>query len=67
MIEELLNRLESYELTTYEAISEEYKRELKVLQNHMSKMNSNQLKRTKSLMYKYLEVLSNSYGNKMGR
>ena len=65
MIEELLNRLENYELTTYEEISEEYKSELKELQNHMSMMNSNQLKRTKSLIYKYLELLSDSFSKKM--
>lgn len=65
MIEELLNRLENYELTTYEEISEEYKSELKELQNRMSMMNSEQLKRTKSLIYKYLELLSNSFSKKM--
>ena len=65
MIEELLNELESYELTTYEEISEEYKSELKELQNRMSMMNSEQLKRTKSLIYKYLELLSNSFSKKM--
>lgn len=67
MIEELLNRLESYELTTYEAIPEEYKNGLKELQSNISKMNNEQLKRMKSLMYKSLEALSNSYGNKMSR
>lgn len=65
MIEELLNRLESYELTTYEAIPEEYKNGLKELQSHISMMNSEQLKRMKSLMYKYLETLSNSFCKKM--
>lgn len=67
MIEELLNRLESYELTTYEAIPEEYKNGLKELQSNISKMNNEQLKRMKSLMYKSLEALSNSYGSKMSR
>lgn len=67
MIEELLNRLESYELTTYEAIPEEYKNGLKELQSNISKMNKEQLKRMKSIMYKYLEALSNSYGSKMSR
>lgn len=65
MIEELLNRLENYELTTYEAIPEEYKNGLTKLQSHISKMNKEQLKRMKSLMYKYLEALSNSFCKKM--
>ncbi len=67
MIEELLNRLESYELTTYEEIPEEYKSGLKELQSYISKMNSEQLKRTKSIMDEYFKVLSISYSKKMGR
>ena len=65
MIEELLNRLENYELTTYEEISEEYKNGLKELQSNISKMNNEQLKRMKSLMYKYLEALSIGFSKKM--
>lgn len=65
MIEELLNRLESYELTTYEAIPEEYKNGLKELQSNISKMNKEQLKRMKSIMYKYLEALSIGFSKKM--
>ena len=65
MIEELLNRLESYELTAYEAIPEEYKNGLKELQSNISKMNKEQLKRMKSIMYKYLEALSIGFSKKM--
>ena len=65
MIEELLNRLESYELTTHEAIPEEYKNGLKELQSNILKMNKEQLKRMKSIMYKYLEALSIGFSKKM--